>query len=110
MVIAMQTNKRYLTKQKLFQQLAKKTGLSKKNIDLVFIELLEIINEHMIINGPEKFVLPGFFKLTTKHIAPQKEREGVNPFTKKKMVFKAKPASRKLKVRLLKSLRDLVNN
>ena len=105
----MQINKNYLTKQKLFQHLAKKTGLSKKNIDLVFIELLDTINDHMRDGGPEKFVLPGFFKLTTKNIPAQKEKIGINPFTKEKMVFKAKPSSKKLKIKVLKNLRDIIN-
>ncbi|HFL8819288.1 MAG TPA: HU family DNA-binding protein [Candidatus Azoamicus sp. OHIO2] len=106
----MQINKNYLTKQKLFQHLAKKTGLSKKNIDLVFIELLNIINDHMKENGPEKFVLPGFFKLSLKHISAQNEKVGINPFTKESMIFKAKPAFKKMKIRLLKNLRDIVNH
>lgn len=104
----MQKNNKHLTKQKLFQALAKRTGLSKKNIEIVFSELLVIIKEHMIKNGPEKFILPGFFKLTAKHIPSQKEKEGINPFTKEKMLFKAKPASRKLKIRILKNLREIL--
>lgn len=105
----MNEKKFYLTKQKLFQTLGKNTGLSRKNVDAIFSELLNMIKSHMSDNGPKKFILPGFFKLTVKDIPAQKERVGVNPFTKEKMVFKAKPASKKLKVRILKNLRDVVN-
>lgn len=101
-------NNKYLTKQKLWQRLAKKTGLSKKSIDIVFVELLNIIQEHMKNDGAGKFVLPGIFKITTKDIPAQKERVGLNPFTKKEMVFKAKPATRKLKIKALKNLKDIV--
>lgn len=101
-------NDTYLTKQKLLSSLVKKTGLSKKSIGLVFLKLVETIHEQMKISGPEKFVLPGIFKLTTKHIPPKAEREGINPFTKEKMIFKAKPATRKLKIKILKNLKDII--
>ena len=101
-------NNTYLTKQKLLQRLAKKTGLSKKSINTVFVELLDIIQEHISDSGPGKFVLPGIFKLTTKDIPSQEERVGLNPFTKKEMVFKAKPAAKKLKIKALKNLKDIV--
>lgn len=103
-----ENNNKYLTKQKLLQQLAKNTGLSKKNINSVFTELNNIIKDHLKINGPEKFILPGLIKLTVKNVQEQKEKIGFNPFTKKEMTFKAKPATRKIKVRILKNLKEMV--
>lgn len=100
--------KKYLTKQKLLQHIAKNTGLSKKNVNSVFEELIDVIKDHMKKNGPEKFILPGLLKLTIKNVPEQKEKIGFNPFTKKEMKFKAKPESRKIKVRLLKNLKDMV--
>lgn len=100
--------KQYLTKQKLLQHIANNTGLSKKNVNSVFEILAETIKEHMKKNGPEKFILPGLLKLTIKNVPEQKEKIGFNPFTKEEMTFKAKPASRKIKVRLLKNLKDMV--
>jgi hypothetical protein len=38
-----------------------------------------------------------------------KAREGVNPFTGEKMVFKAKPASKKVRAVALKALKAMVN-
>lgn len=98
----------YLTKQKLLQHIAKNTGLSKKNVNAVFVELLETIKTHMKKGGPEKFILPGILKLTVKNVSEQKEKIGLNPFTKKEMIFKAKPATRKIKARILKNLKDTV--
>ncbi|HIH2763690.1 MAG TPA: HU family DNA-binding protein [Candidatus Azoamicus sp.] len=100
--------KQYLTKQKLLQHIANNTGLSKKNVNSVFETLAETIKNHMKKDGPEKFILPGLLKLTIKNVPEQKEKIGFNPFTKKEMKFKAKPASRKIKVRLLKNLKDMV--
>lgn len=96
------------TKQKLFQHLAKKTGLSKKNINSVFDELLNTIHDHIKDNGPGKFTLPGLFKLTTKFIPEQEEKIGVNPFTKKEMIFKYRPATKKIKIKALKNLKNLI--
>ena len=98
----------YLTKQKLLQHLSKRTGLSKKNINSLFDELLNTIQEHIRDDGPGKFILPGIFKLTTKDVPAQEERVGINPFTKKEMIFKAKPATKKLKIKALKHLKDLL--
>lgn len=98
----------HLTKQKLLQHLAKNTGLTKKNINTVFTELLNTIKDHLQKNGPEKFILPGILKLTIKNVPEQKEKIGFNPFTKKEIILKAKPATRKIKAKLLKSLKDMV--
>lgn len=99
----------YLTKQKLFQHLAKKTGLSRKSIILVFEELMETIKDHLKFNEPGKFVLPGILKITTKIIPEQKERVGLNPFTKKEMIFKSKPIMKKIKIKALKTLKNMIN-
>jgi nucleoid DNA-binding protein len=97
-----------LTKRELLSHISLKTGLTKNNINNVFNELLCIIKDHMINDGPEKFTLPGFFKLSIKKIPAQEEKIGVNPFTKEEMLFKAKPASKKLKIKILKNLRDSI--
>ena len=39
---------------------------------------------------------------------PTKEREGINPFTGEKAIFKAKPARKVVKVSALKGLKDMV--
>jgi hypothetical protein len=37
-----------------------------------------------------------------------KDREGINPFTKEKTIFKGKPASKKVRATALKALKDLI--
>lgn len=100
--------KSHFTKQQLLQHLSKKTGLSRKNITILFAELLNTIKEHMQVDGPEKFILPGIFKLTVKIMSAQKERLGTNPFTQQAMILKAKPAKKKLKIKPLKHLKDII--
>lgn len=104
----MQNKNKSFTKQKLLQFLSRKTGITKRNIDSVFKELLNAIKENMKEGGPEKFTLPGIFKITAKNIPAQEEKTGLNPFTKEKMIFKAKPASRKIKIKALKNLKDII--
>lgn len=104
----MQNKNSHFTKQKLLQYLSKKSGITKKNVDLIFKELLNAIREHMQEGGPEKFILPGIFKITTKNVPAQEEKTGINPFTKEKMTFKAKAATKKIKIKALKDLKDIV--
>lgn len=100
--------KKHYTKQQLLQHIANNTNLSKKNVNLILDELLSVIKMHIKKGGPEKFILPGIMKLIIKDVPEQKEKIGFNPFTKKEMLFKAKPATRKIKVKLLKNIKDMV--
>jgi len=51
--------------------------------------------------------MPGLMKLKVVKKPATKAREGVNPFTGEKMTFKAKPASKKVRVLPLKSLKAM---
>jgi hypothetical protein len=55
------------------------------------------------------FTVPGLMKMKVVKKPATKAREGVNPFTGEKMMFKAKPASKKVRVMPLKSLKGMVN-
>jgi hypothetical protein len=50
----------------------------------------------------------GKMKVVKQHKPAQPRRKGINPFTKEEQWFKAKPARNVVKVRPLKSLKDLV--
>ena len=58
--------------------------------------------------SPLSVGVPGLLKLTVAKKPATKERKGVNPFTGEEMVFKAKPASRRVKILALKGLKDKV--
>ncbi|HJS19806.1 MAG TPA: HU family DNA-binding protein, partial [Anaerolineales bacterium] len=60
------------------------------------------------LKAENEVVIPGLVKLTavTKPAVP--EREGINPFTKEKTMFKAKPESRVIKPRPVKALKDAI--
>src|ERR1700751_199971 len=95
------------TKSELRAQICKDTGLSRKQVGSVFDPLAGVIKKSLRGNG--LFTLPGLLKMKVVKKAATKAREGVNPFTGEKMMFKAKPASKKVRVMPLKSLKGMVN-
>jgi nucleoid DNA-binding protein len=95
------------TKSDILASISKDTGLSKKQVSAVFDSLNTVIKKSLKSNG--LFTLPGLAKMKVVKKPATKAREGVNPFTGEKMVFKAKPASKKVRVMPLKNLKGFVN-
>ena len=95
------------TKSEILAAISKDTGLSRKQVSGVFDTLATIIRKSLRSNGI--VTLPGLLKLKVVKKPATKQREGVNPFTGEKMVFKAKPASKKVRALPLKSLKQMVN-
>ena len=89
-----------LTKAQVISELAELTELDKKSVARVFDKLGP--------RGPGEFVIPGLLKLKAVKKPATKDREGINPFTKEKTIFKGKPASKKIRATALKSLKDLI--
>lgn len=66
--------------------------------------------ENTIIGSVRKggngiFMFPGLFKIECKKIPARPARKGTNPFTGEPAVFKAKPASIRVKIRPLTKLK-----
>ena len=95
------------TKSEILAHVAKDTELSKKQVGAVFESLNGIIKKSL--RGSGLFTLPGLLKLKVVKKPATKAREGVNPFNGEKMVFKAKPASKKVRIAALKTLKEFVN-
>ncbi len=95
------------TKSEIVTAICKDTGLSRKQVAQVFDSLSGAIRKSLRANG--LFTLPGLLKMKVVKKPATKAREGVNPFTGAKMMFKAKPASKKVRVMPLKSLKSFVN-
>lgn len=94
------------TKSEIFSTIADKTGLTKKDVAAVFTELDDIMGKSLKKNGV--FTLPGVCKMTVKKKPATKARKGINPFTGEETMFKAKPASKTVRIRPLKGLKDAV--
>ena len=95
------------TKSEILAQISKDATLSRKQVGEVFDSLNSIIKKSLRGNG--LFTLPGLLKLKVVKKPATKAREGVNPFTGEKMMFKAKPARKKVRALALKNLKGFVN-
>lgn len=95
------------SKSEVVAQICEDAELSRKQVAAVFESLNGIIKKSLRSNGA--FTLPGLLKMKVVKKPATKARQGINPFTKEPMTFKAKPASKKIRLLPLKSLKSLVN-
>ena len=95
-----------MSKTEFVEALATQSGVEKKQVNAVLDALSSVVYSEL--KAENEVVIPGLVKLTsvTKPAVP--EREGINPFTKEKTMFKAKPARKVIKPRPLKALKDAV--
>jgi nucleoid DNA-binding protein len=96
------------TKSETYAYLAHATGLSRKQVASIFENLAGLIGKSLGKKGPGIYVVPGLMKVKVVRKPATKEREGINPFTGEKTIFKAKPARNVVKVQALKGLKDMV--
>ncbi len=95
-----------LSKPKLVAELADQVELPRKQVAMVLDELEVVIGRSIKSGSIGEFVWPGLFKVVTVKKKATKARKGVSPFTGEAMVFKAKPASRTVRLRPLKKLKE----
>ena len=98
------------SKSEVTNNIAEATGLTKKQVTSVFEALNGEIKKSLGPKGPGVFALPGLVKIEKKKVPAKPAKKGVpNPFKPGELMdVAAKPASTKIKVRPLKSLKDLV--
>ena len=97
-----------LSKSSLLQVLADKQGgtLTRKDVKGVLESIVEIGHKELKKNGV--FVLHGFAKFVVVKKPARPARQGINPFTKEPTTFAAKPASKAVKARPAKAIKDFV--
>lgn len=98
-----------MSKTQVLTHIAEATELSRKQVQSVVEELSAVIEAHVSKKGVGEFTLPGLIKIQVINKPATKARKGINPFTKEEVTFKAKPASRKIKIRPLKKLKDMAD-
>lgn len=96
-----------LSKSEILNALAESTGLSRKEVTSV-LDGLEALIEDNLTKGSGIFNLPGLMKIYVHNKKATPEREGRNPATGETIVIKAKPASKVVKVRPLKKLKEMI--
>jgi len=97
------------TKSQILGELATSTELTKKQVNSLFDEMSGMIKKDLSRRGPGSFTVPGLIKLRVVRKPATKARKGINPFTGKETMFKAKPARNVVKATALKALKDMVN-
>ena len=95
------------SKTEIYASITDATELSKKQVAAVFETLSAEIKKALGRSGAKAFTIPGLAKISVIHKPATKARKGINPFTKEEQMFKAKPARNVVKVRALKSLKDM---
>tara|TARA_B100001750_G_C15133110_1_gene410825 strand:- start:304 stop:627 length:324 start_codon:yes stop_codon:yes gene_type:complete len=96
------------TKSEILNHIAADTDLSRKEVSAVFESLEGLIAKELKPRGAGTFNLPGLLKIKVIKKPARKARKGINPFTGEEMMFKAKPASKGVKVLPLKGLKSMV--
>jgi DNA-binding protein HU-beta len=94
------------TKSEVYGAIADKTELSRKQVSSV----MDALNEQMVKSLKKNglFTIPGVAKLVVKKKPATKARKGRNPFTGEEIMIKAKPASKTVRIRPLKNLKEQV--
>jgi len=97
------------SKSEITLSISEATELSKKQVQAVFDALANEIKKSLSSKGPGVFAIPGLVKIEKKKVPARAAKKGVpNPFKPGELMdVPAKPASTKIKVRALKSLKDM---
>ena len=97
----------YLTKSQLVEKISEHhSEMSKRDIKGIVETLANVGHKELKKSGV--FVVPGFAKFVVVKKPATKAREGTNPFTGEKMMFKAKPARKIVRARPVKAIKDAV--
>jgi nucleoid DNA-binding protein len=98
-----------LTKSEILNAVADAVGedLSRKHVKAIVETLVEVGHKELKKNGI--FVLHGFAKFVVVKKPARPARKGINPFTKQEQTFAAKPASKAVKARPVKAIKDAVS-
>merc|ERR1712193_42511 len=95
-----------MTQTAVFQSVAEKTGLKTKDAKGVVDAFMEVAVSQVQKSG--SFKVAGMLNMKLKNKPATKARKGVNPFTKEPCVFKAKPASKTVRVLPMKKLKEML--
>jgi nucleoid DNA-binding protein len=97
-----------LSKSAVLQAVAETVGeeVSRKHVKQIVETLVTLGHRELKKTGI--FVLHGFAKFVVVKKPARPARDGINPFTKEKQRFAAKPASKSVRARPVKAIKDAV--
>jgi nucleoid DNA-binding protein len=96
------------SKSEVLNNLSTATNLSRKEVGAVLEALGADISKALGKKGNGVYQIPGLCKIVRKQNPARPAREGTDPRTGERVMFKPKPASTTVKVRALKNLKDMV--
>ena len=97
-----------MSKSQFVTTLAEKSGLNKKQAMSALDTINAMVIQQLGKRGPGEILIPGLLKLNIVNKPATRKHEGINPFTKEPMTYKAKAAHKVIKMRALKALKDAV--
>jgi nucleoid DNA-binding protein len=102
------TKKKPLSKSEILNAVAEEVGedISRKHVKQVIETLVAVGHKELKKNG--LFVLHGFAKFVVVKKPARPARKGINPFTGQEQMFAAKPASKAVRARAVKAIKDAV--
>lgn len=98
--------KEAFTKSGLASHLSTESGVETKSVKAVLAALESTMLGSVHKRGMRGFTLPGLMKITVQDVPARKKRRGKDPFTGEEREFAAKPASVRVKARVMKKLKD----
>lgn len=108
MAKAKSTGTKKMTKSALLQAITDAVGedTTRKQVKAVLDAMQAVGHRELKKNG--LFVLPGFAKFVVIKRPARPARKGINPFTKEPTTFAAKPASKVVRARPIKAIKDAI--
>src|ERR1700751_3653049 len=97
-----------MTKNQLIDAIAEGTQVSKGDVKAVILQMATV--GYKELNESGEFGIPGFAKMSAVNKPATQGRGDVNPFTRERMEFAAKPASKSVKASPLKVAKDAVRS
>ena len=97
------------SKTSLIAHLSTVSEVDPKGVKAVLAALEDTILASLHKKGIGSFTLPGLLKVQAVHVPAKPKHKGPDPFTKVERVFEAKPASVKIRTRVMKKLKDAAN-
>ena len=96
------------SKSDVYGTIAQHVGIQRREVAGVFHVMVSLIKADLSKSGSGVFKVPGLMRVTVQRKPATKARQGINPFTKEEVMFKAKPARNVVRVRPLAGLKALV--
>lgn len=97
-----------MSKAAILTHIAAETGLTRRQVDSVMTELEVLMLRHIKKRAVGEFTLPGLIKIRSVKRPPTKRRVGRNPATGEEIDIPPRPATTRVRITVLKRLKEMV--